>query len=246
MIPDLPRTIPLTEVRRLLGYPPGRVLPERVQSRLETLLVEASSLLQPRGAHERFPLAEAGAVELPLPGPESSLSGFVLGLVTIGAGLEARVAEALHAGAAHDALLLDAIGSAAAEAAADAMGNLIAELNARPDPGLDLGIDPGPAAGPNASPSAGVDLHPDSGRSPQPSPCRVSPGYGGWPLTAQRAVFARLPHEATGVRLLPSMLMVPQKSVTFAMWFDADGQVIAGKGGCSHCTQAPCPRRATY
>ena len=33
--------------------------------------------------------------------------------------------------------------------------------------------------------------------------CRVSPGYGDWPLAAQERLFARLPHDAIGVRAPP-------------------------------------------
>ena len=39
--------------------------------------------------------------------------------------------------------------------------------------------------------------------------CRVSPGYGDWPLAAQRLLFDLLPHAAIGVELLPSLMMRP-------------------------------------
>jgi hypothetical protein len=220
VIAKLPPAIPLVEIRRLLGYPPGRAIPERVQSRLDVLVAEAPSLLEPRGALERFPLSDATAVQLPLPGPTGALSGFALGLVTIGPELESRAADAMRAGDATDALLLDAIGSAAAEAAADSLGDLLARMG--------------------TAEAGGAEDRPERGPT-----CRISPGYGGWPLAAQEAIFARLPHAAVGVQLLPTMLMVPRKSVTFALWFDPAGSVIAGLGGCSHCTLEGCPRRAT-
>ncbi len=234
MITDLPSTIPEAEVRRLLGYPPGHALAKRVQSLLDSLLAEAASLLEPRGAGERFALSNAAAVQLPLPGVESSLSGFALGLVTIGPRLEQRTTAALEAGEATEALLLDAIGSAAAEAAADTLGGLLAQRagGKTGDVGEAGGVDrPG-----NADQAGDVD----DGRGP---PCRISPGYGGWPLTAQKAIFARLPHGVIGVRLLPSMLMVPQKSVSFALWFGPAGSIVTGRGGCSLCDLEPCPRR---
>jgi hypothetical protein len=225
VITTLPPTIPEAEVRRLLGYPSGYAIPERVQLRLDALVAEASSLLEPRGACERFALSGATAVQLPLPGPETSLSGFALGLVTIGPRLEERTSSALNAGDATEALLLDAIGSAAVEAAADSLGSLVARMGGTESGGVDDRR--GPAGGRGSGPA-----------------CRISPGYGGWPLTAQEAIFARLPRKAVGVRLLPSMLMTPRKSVTFALWFDPAGRVIAGLGGCSHCALERCPRRA--
>jgi cobalamin-dependent methionine synthase I len=204
-----------------------------VQWLLDALLAEAPSLLEPRGAGERFALADAAAVQLPLPGAEGSLSGFALGLVTIGPRLEERTAAALSGGDATGALLLDAVGSAAVEAAADTLASSLARTGGGKAGELDEagGVD---QAG-DVDQAGGVD----DGRG---SPCRISPGYGDWPLTAQAAIFARLPHDAIGVRLLPSMLMVPQKSVTFALWFDPAGRVIAGRGGCSRCNLEPCPR----
>lgn len=259
MITDLPPTIPAAEVYRLLGYPPGHAIPERVQSLLEALLAEASSLLEPRGTFERFALWDAAAVQLPLPGAEGSLSGFALGLVTIGPRLEERTTAALSAGDATEALLLDAIGSATAEAAADALGSLLARTSEGGAGGAGdaEGMGHGRAAtgGSGHEPRRGTassdraaarasHLVLDLAADPAPPPCRISPGYRGWPLTAQEAIFARLPHNAIGVQLLPSMLMVPRKSVTFALWLDPDGRVIAGGDGCSRCRLELCPRRA--
>jgi hypothetical protein len=264
VITDLPSTIPEEEVHRLLGYPPGHTIPERVQSLLTALLTEAPSLLEPRGASECFALSDAALVQLPLPGARSALSGFALGLVTIGPRLEERTTAALEAGETIEALLLDAIGSAAAEAAADTLGGLLARMDGGPaesrgpagsreqagggDGARGSGRESGRGAGcgPASFDRAPAPaMHPvlDFAVDPGLPSCRISPGYGGWPLTAQKAIFARLPHDAIGVRLLPSMLMVPQKSVTFALWFDPAGSVIASRGGCSLCELEPCPRR---
>ena len=43
---------------------------------------------------------------------------------------------------------------------------------------------------------------------------RFSPGYGDWSLDAQKFFFEILPLEEMGIRLLESMLMIPEKSVT--------------------------------
>jgi hypothetical protein len=73
--------------------------------------------------------------------------------------------------------------------------------------------------------------------------CRVSPGYGRWPLSAQEALFARLPHAAVGVFLNPSLLMVPRKSISFALWIGARGAPRSGLSGCDTCGLVQCRYR---
>jgi hypothetical protein len=79
-----------------------------------------------------------------------------------------------------------------------------------------------------------------SHRSQDRVSCRISPGYGDWPLAAQTAVFRLLPHEEVGVSLLPSLMMVPRKSVSFAMWLGLDGLPVPGLSGCDHCPLDRC------
>ena len=74
-------------------------------------------------------------------------------------------------------------------------------------------------------------------------PCRISPGYGRWPLAAQEALFALLPHEELGVSLSPSMMMSPRKSVSFALWIGAQGVPGSGLSGCYHCALGTCRYR---
>lgn len=76
---------------------------------------------------------------------------------------------------------------------------------------------------------------------------RFSPGYGSWPLTAQRALFDLLPHAEIGVRLLPSCLMTPRKSVSFALWLGAGEDLATGEEPgsvrCETCGLVSCPYR---
>jgi hypothetical protein len=85
----------------------------------------------------------------------------------------------------------------------------------------------GPAAG-----STAVDV-----------PCRLSPGYGDWPLSAQPLLFKRLPHRALGIELLPSLLMLPRKSISFAMWLGATDMPAQGRAGCARCALPHCRYR---
>jgi hypothetical protein len=46
---------------------------------------------------------------------------------------------------------------------------------------------------------------------------RANPGQEGWPIQQQRVLFGLIPADEIGVRLTPSCLMLPRKSVSFAM-----------------------------
>jgi hypothetical protein len=82
-----------------------------------------------------------------------------------------------------------------------------------------------------------------------PASRRFSPGYGSWPVTAQRSLFALLPHEEIGVSLLPSCLMTPRKSVSFALWLGgAEDDLPCGDdlpNRCEVCGLLTCPYRRT-
>ncbi len=142
--------------------------------------------------------------------------GLVLGLVTIGPELEAELQRLQGAGDLTRALLLDACGSAAAEEAADRLGEC-------------LGATPGGQL---------AALPPRIG-------CRISPGYGGWSLQAQPALLALLGAENLGVSLTPGLMMIPRKSISFAMWLGARRPLAQGLAGCTACDLARCRSRAT-
>lgn len=203
------------EVRRLLGYPALRQPAAQVDARLESVLAEARALVQARGAWRSVPLEDCAELQLE-PIP---CEGLVIGLVTVGPALEARASECLRAGDALGALLFDAAGSAAVEEAADRLGAAVV---------ADLAGGLGPGGWPAARLS-----------------CRVSPGYGRWRLAAQPALFARLPHVQLGIELLPSLLMRPSKSISFAMWLGADRRPLAGLSGCARCELEECRYRRT-
>lgn len=111
--------------------------------------------------------------------------------VTIGAGCEELAREAGERKEAFRALLLDAIGSAAADIVA-----------------LDLTL---------KAEREGF-LRPPAGPAGAPVPCvarKLSVGYGDWPLEEQRDIFAILdPAARIGVALNDACLMIPEKSVS--------------------------------
>lgn len=198
--------VPEDEVRRALGYG-GHGRPSRaVAARLHALWPEAIGLLRPRGCCR--PADAEAARAAGLPGAEGPA---VLALCTIGPALEAESARRQAEGATLDALVLDSIGSAAAEAAADALNAVICHRLA--------------PEGLHAAP-------------------RESPGYGAWPVTCQRELLALLPAAELGVSLSPGLMMIPRKSVSFAVRLTAhparpDGLATA----CDRCGLVTCRHR---
>ncbi len=229
----LPLLLRREEVLHFLGYPETHNPPPRIEARIGPALAEARGLAAAAGTYRHLPVMAASSLGL----EPIAAAGLVIGLVTVGGGIEKQVAEYLGTGDATGALLLDAAGSAAAEEAADHLGAIIA--NADPEIGMEGPPRNGPLAGrpTDQAPPAG-EIEPAS-----PVSCRISPGYGSWPLEAQRALLDRLPHARLGVSLSPAMLMVPRKSISFAMWLGADARPIAGISGCARCQLGHCRYR---
>lgn len=204
---ELPLAIARDDVIHFLGYPQTQEPPSRICAVIDEVLPEARHLVRGAGIYERVEPEHAGALGL----EPMDATGLVIGLVTIGSALEARVSELIVEGASTRALVLDAAGSAAAEEAADRLGTLI----------------------------GGGDVRDDA----RHVSCRISPGYGRWHISSQKMLFAALPHDAIGVSLLPTMLMSPRKSISFAMWLGADARPIAGLSGCAVCQLEACRYR---
>ncbi len=186
------------EVHRWLGYRRGRTPRPRVGRRLAELWDEARDLLRPRGA---FRVVAGDTSGVPRP---TALVG--VAVCTVGTALEIEARRRGEAGEILDSLLLDAVGTAAAEAAADALNR---ELCAW--------------AG-----SRGQYLAP-----------RVSPGYGRWELTSQPALLALLPAAALGIRLTDALMLVPHKSVSFAVRLSPQPP-RRERRGCRRCGLADC------
>jgi hypothetical protein len=64
---------------------------------------------------------------------------------------------------------------------------------------------------------------------------RTSPGQEGWPLEQQLVLFDLLPAQEIGVRLTESCLMLPRKSVSFAVGLGTEMQADAT--ACDYCSK---------
>ena len=73
-------------------------------------------------------------------------------------------------------------------------------------------------------------------------PVAYSPGYCGWPLAGQKALFARLAPSEVGIALGASALMAPLKSVSGALvWGPPASQRAPGRfEACAACPEPSC------
>ncbi len=194
------------EVRRYLGYRRDSRPRPRVARRLEEVWEEAFALLRPRGAYREIGGEDVEAMEIPRATPRLAVA-----VCTIGHDLEDESRRRGEAGALLDSLILDALGSAAAEAAADALNHHVCVA----------------ARGDGHYPAA-----------------RVSPGYGHWRWGAQKALLGLLPADDVGVELTPTLMLVPHKSVSFAVRFENTPQRAESRERrCKRCGFTNCPYR---
>lgn len=70
-----------------------------------------------------------------------------------------------------------------------------------------------------------------------------SPGYCGLDLQQQEVLFAALPARAINVRLTPSCLMLPLKSVSGLIGIGPPGRIRPDRYACSGCDHPNCPQR---
>lgn len=79
---------------------------------------------------------------------------------------------------------------------------------------------------------------------------RESPGFSRWPIEDQRKVFTLLPADTIGVRINPYCLMIPRKSISFAVGIGPEAEMGTGASPCQSCDMSGCayrraPRRQT-
>lgn len=224
--------IPVPEVEptsgallRALGGSNDRPADARVTRLLGEALDELRAHAEPRGMFTEVDAGEFAAIyegegdnEAPSPLTQIFPRADLLALfaVTVGARLSERITALFDAGRPALGATLDAAASEATELAAAHLDRIL------------LG-------------EARAEGRADAGSRL----LRYSPGYCGWNLTGQRALFAALHPEAIGIRLRESCLMAPLKSISGVMVlgpaeiheFDNDYPF------CSECRTKDCLRR---
>jgi hypothetical protein len=178
---------------------------ERVERVLAEAMTAAGRMIAPKGIYTIVPGSE-------LPGSTlfADLERVAFCVCTIGAALEREVSRRSGAGDLLGAVVLDTVGSVAAEAAAEHIDKVIQEL------------------------AAGEGLR---------TSCRASPGYGDWDIREQAAIFSLLPAQRIGVSLTESLMMVPRKSVSFAVHIAASPARMRSENSCRNCGRTDCPFR---
>ncbi|MBI5538351.1 MAG: hypothetical protein HY898_36850 [Deltaproteobacteria bacterium] len=68
---------------------------------------------------------------------------------------------------------------------------------------------------------------------------RLSPGYGRWNVTRQRELLAHLPIDRLGIRLTEGSMMIPRKSVSFAVIL-GETQTRERRARCASCELETC------
>jgi hypothetical protein len=224
--------IPVAEVEptreavlRSLGVPSHRPAGARVERLLEDAIAELRERAEPRGvfaetAKDAFADVYQGEGDNEEPSPLSEIFPradlLALFAVTVGAPLSERITSLFREGRPALGAVLDAVASEGAELAANHLDHVVFEQALR------------------------------EGRTiAENRLLRYSPGYCGWNITGQRALFAALRPEGIGIRLNESCLMEPLKSISGVMVvgpaeihdFDDDYPF------CTDCLTKDCRRR---
>ncbi|MBD3349692.1 MAG: hypothetical protein GF400_10935 [Candidatus Eisenbacteria bacterium] len=191
-------------VLRAMGVPRDREPGEQVARVLEEARDELRSLARPRGIYAEvsprdFARIYRGDGDNERPNPLESIfpraDHLALFAVTLGAGVSDRIPDLFGEGRLALGATLDAAASESVELAAERLQRVVAG-KARPK---------------------GGGAHASGRGAPDARTLRYSPGYCGWNVTGQRALFSTLGPEEVGIRLLPSCLMEPLKSISGVM-----------------------------
>lgn len=73
--------------------------------------------------------------------------------------------------------------------------------------------------------------------------CRASPGYGDWEVREQAKLFRVVPAERIGVSLSESSMMMPRKSISFAIHIAERPERLRSENSCKNCDRTDCPYR---
>jgi hypothetical protein len=200
------------ELSRLLGRkngegigPPDSATEGRISEALEAALGDSKDLIEPKAVYVR-----AAGADLPGSARFADLDRVAFCVCTIGPALEERVTALSQDGDMLAAVVLDAVGSAAAEAVARYANDRIDEEVA----------------------TEGLRTS-----------CRASPGYGDWDVAEQKVLFELVPAGRIGVTLTESCMMVPRKSISFAVHVAEEPVRLRSESSCRNCGLEDCPYR---
>jgi hypothetical protein len=217
---DVAIEVPAKEVLRLMGCAPGAPVRPNLRDLIDRLLGESRSLLRPRGVYTVCDVERMTDTELALRGCRPII-GPIAGFLRPARRVAAFVVtlgheiEALAAERLHRGEMLEGYTlNAIGSAAADIAADAMADSIYWREAGPDEGITP-----------------------------PFSPGYCGLPLEEQQTLFSIVDGGAIGVKLSPTMIMEPIKSVSGLVGI-GDAQEIMDRGvPCQRCQLNECRMR---
>jgi hypothetical protein len=209
VIADFPLTLDAGHVLQGQGLDPARARPEIVAAAQEAL-GEIQTLLSPAALYDTVPVWESRHHTVMLEG-EACFAGEL-------------VARAL-AGATEIALAVCTVGPA--------LEARVGALFAAGSPLRAMALDgAGIAVLRQISQAVGERICAEAGARGLRMGMRASPGQEEWPIEQQRILFDLLPAQEIGVRLTESCLMLPRKSVSFAVGLGPEMQADATACDC--------------
>lgn len=179
---------------------------------IERLVTIYTRMLEPKGYSRpvdiglfRDIFAESLPAESPVYKAVSDWQGGEIFITTIGPEIEQSVKSLTENGNVEDSLLLNAIGSVLIESLADMVQEIWSGKM------REKGI-------------------PENLRA-----VRYSPGYCGWSVKGQEALFGYMAGEKIPVSILPNGMMYPLKSVSGIMVFEKPDPAVHFVSACRHC-----------
>jgi len=206
------------EIHRYLGYPPDATPAGHIELRIFRIVKEALPCLRPRGTYSLYAVSRRTARSLKL--DETTISGNIGDFL----GQAGRVA-----------VFVVTVGEEISDLAEFAAKN--------GDAFAALVLD---ATGSWAAESAADALMVHIRRHLQDQEeltLRYSPGYCGMEMTQQRKLFQIVQADSVGVRLLPSLLMHPLKSISGIVGLAPKETIGSYHSPCDLCPEVGCHMR---
>jgi hypothetical protein len=122
----IPVRVSPEEVLKQLGYPQETCVSSKMRKKVETEIAEMLQLIEPKGAYLKLARTKLEGFDL-FAGAEK----IVLALATIGSALEQKAKELVAMGQSATGLIVDAVGTIAAEQTADFVERQIRQESAR-------------------------------------------------------------------------------------------------------------------
>ncbi len=209
----------MAEIYRYLGYTRGASPASDVAEHIGQVLNQAHEYLNPRGTFSLYSVTKHTGQSLCLQGGCEILGnvGEFIGAANRVAVFTVTVGREISGFAQQDGLAGDVF----AQWVADAYGSWAAE-----------------AAADRLMESVRQHAHRGEALTP-----RFSPGYCGMDMTQQRALFQMVQADAVGIKLLPSLLMYPLKSISGIVGIGPKGAVDVQGLPCDRCDRMTCHMR---